>query len=248
MIYRGHRSFDWELRSTLERALQEHAQRWDQHKYRAMTSMAADPETDQWAQAVESNLMQPFRRNGGRFDIPGLPEAWDILGWWEVMQHHGTPTRLMDWSRSPFAAMWFALDHHDDGSGDMALWIYDRRNGTLNHGEALARLRRTEDYELLNDRQVQNMPAKFAIEDGNPALIPVRPRQFPRAVAQQSVLSVSPGIGVARQANWWIREKLATRIRLREEWKPEMKAACLSMGLSRPSLTRRITNGSAQSR
>lgn len=82
------------------------------------------------------------------------------------------------------------------------------------------------------------MLVKFAIEDGNPALMPVRPRQFPRAVAQQSVLTVSPSIGVARQANWWIREKLATRIRLREEWKPEMRAACLSMGLSRPNLFR----------
>lgn len=120
VIYRGHGSFDWELWSALERALLEHAQRWDQHKYQAMTSMAADPETDQWAQEVETNLMQHFRRNAARFDIPGLPEAWDILGWWEVMQHHGAPTRLMDWSRSPFTAMWFALDRHGDGSGDMA--------------------------------------------------------------------------------------------------------------------------------
>ena len=238
VIYRGHRSFDWDLRSTLERALLEHAQTWDDRKYQLMNSNAADQETDDWARSVETDLMQRFRRNAARFDVPNLPEAWDILGWWEVMQHHGAPTRLMDWSRSPFTAMWFALDRHEDGSGDMALWIYNRRNGTVNHGEAIARLRGTEDYELLDDRQVQNRLVRFAIENGNPALIAVRPRQFPRAVAQQSVLTVSPTIGVARQANWWIRGKLATRIRLREEWKSEMKAVCLSMGLSRPSLFR----------
>jgi hypothetical protein len=33
-----------------------------------------------------------------------------------------------------------------------------------------------------------------------------------------------------------MRKKLATRIRLREEWKPGMIAACKSMGLSRPTL------------
>ena len=173
-----------------------------------------------------------------RFDVPNLPEAWDRLGWWEVMQHHGAPTRLMDWSLSPFTALWFALEGHKNGSGDMALWIYDRRTAKLNHAEAEARLRRSEDYEMLDNRQLQNRFVEFALGDNNPALIPVGPRQFPRAVAQQSVLTVSPTIGVARPAHWWIREKLAVRVRLPEKWKAEMAATCQSMGLSRPSLFR----------
>lgn len=237
-LYRGHQCFNWELQSTIERALLNHAEQWDERKYGLMQSMAADHETDQWALDVETKLTQHFRRNAMRFDIPNLPEAWDKLGWWEMMQHHGAPTRLMDWSLSPFTALWFALEGHEDGSGDLALWIYDRRTAEVNHLEAERKLRRTENYDLLDDRQIQNRLVAFALEDNNPALIPVTPRQFPRAVAQQSVLTVSPTIGVARPAHWWIREKLATRIRLREEWKPDMDAACRSMRLSRPSLFR----------
>jgi len=144
----------------------------------------------------------------------------------------------MDWTTSPFVAIWFALDGHQDGEGDMALRVYDRANASVNLRQEIARLRACEDYELLDDRQVQNRLVKFVIEARRGVLVPVRPRQFARAVAQQSILTVSPDIGVGRPASWWMRGKLATRIRLREEWKPEMQAACQSMGLSRVGLFR----------
>jgi hypothetical protein len=237
-IYRGHGCFEWRLQSTLERALLRHAEQWDDRKYQVMQSMVVDPETEQWTSDVEVELTQYFRRHAMRLGVPNLPETWDTLGWWEVMQHHGAPTRLMDWTLSPFIALWFALDGHEDGSGDMALWIYDRRNGALNHTEAESKLKATKGYDRLDDRQLLNQFIRFAMDDGNPALIPAQPRQFSRAVAQQSVLTVSPSISTARPAHWWIREKLATRLRLREEWKPDMVAAFGSMGLTRSGLFR----------
>jgi hypothetical protein len=237
-IYRGHRCFEWKLESTLERALQEHAQRWDADKYQLMLSASADPETERWADDVESWLTEFFRRNALRFGMPDLPEPSDTLGWWEVMQHHRAPTRLLDWTRSPFIAVWFALEECDEESGDMALWIYDRRNARLNHLDAEKESRQATDGGTLDDRRLQNRFVQLAIADGNPALIPVVPRQFPRSVAQQSMLTVSPTISVGRPANWWIRSQLASRIRLRTEWREEMRAACSSLGLSRPGLYR----------
>jgi hypothetical protein len=237
-IYRGHGCFEWELQSTLERALLRYAEQWDQHKYDVMRSMAADTETEQWTIDVERTLTDYFRRNAVRFRVPHLPATWDTLGWWEVMQHHRAPTRLMDWSSSPLIAVWFALDGHQDGAGDMALWVYDRRNALINHADALATLGDTEGGEQLEDRRLMNRFVRAAMKDGNPVLIPVQPRSFPRAVAQQSVLTVSPSIDVGRPAHWWIRQRLATRVRLREDWKPDMTAACRTLGLSRPSLLR----------
>ncbi len=237
-LYRGHRCFEWRLQSSIERALFRHAEQWDNRKYQVMQSAAVDRETEQWASDVERKLAQYFRRNATRFGAPHLPESWDKLGWWEVMQHHGAPTRMLDWTLSPFIALWFALDGHEDGSGDMALWIYDCRNAALNHAGVKSQLEATDAYDRLDDRQLLNHFVQLAIDDGNPALIPVQPHQFSRAVAQQSVLTVSPSIGANRPAHWWIRERLATRLRLREEWKAEMIAACQSMGLTRPDLFR----------
>jgi FRG domain-containing protein len=237
-LYRGHRRFDWELRSLLERALEENLKQQDPDKALLLKSMVDDPELAKWTRDMEVALTQRFRYQATRFGIPDLPPAWDTLGWWEVMQHHRAPTRLMDWSASPVVALWFAVDHHKDGDGDMALWVYDRRTARANLGKLKARLKETNDYEQLDDRQLQNQLFKLALEDPTDLLIPVAPRQFPRSVAQQSVLTVSANITAALPGARWIRGKLATRVRLREAWKPAIQAVCRSMGLSRLSLFR----------
>lgn len=235
-LYRGHQRFDWELRSLLERDLEDHAKKWDPDKALTMTSMGDNPEFEKWTRDVEIALTQRFRHQAMLWGVPDLPPAWDTLGWWEVMQHHRAPTRLLDWTTSPFVALWFAVEKHE--TGDMALWVYDRRTARANLGKLMAQLKQTKDYEQLDDRQLQNQLVKLALEDGTDLLIPVTPRQFPRAIAQQSVFTVSANIAAALPAAKWIRGKLATRVRLQEGWKPEIEATCRSMGLSRLSLFR----------
>jgi len=45
--------------------------------------------------------------------------------WWMHMQHYGTPTRLLDWTRSPFVAAYFACEKHPGRDG--AVWAFDVR-------------------------------------------------------------------------------------------------------------------------
>jgi len=54
------------------------------------------------------------------------PESdWD---WLVVGQHHGLPTRVLDWSQDPLVALWFALEEHKVEGSKPEVWAL-RVNG-----------------------------------------------------------------------------------------------------------------------
>jgi len=67
---------------------------------------------------LEPHLIRNFRKYAHR-ERPG-PTLWD---WLSLAQHHGLPTRLLDWTFSPFVAAHFATATSADVEG--VVWAVD---------------------------------------------------------------------------------------------------------------------------
>lgn len=57
---------------------------------------------------IERKLLKEFKRRAHHYVAP-LPNEGDVMGWFALMQHHGAPTRLLDWTYSFYVATFFAL-------------------------------------------------------------------------------------------------------------------------------------------
>ena len=70
---------------------------------------------------AERNAYNQFRRKApAHLDRPMLPN--DAVSWLMLMQHHGCPTRLLDWSESLLVALFFAVRDRHRHNEDAELW------------------------------------------------------------------------------------------------------------------------------
>jgi hypothetical protein len=74
--------------------------------------------------ALEEHILRNFQRYS-RPHFPSARNDWELL---IAAQHHGLPTRLLDWSYSPLVAAHFAtVSRRPDEGTDRAIWRLDWR-------------------------------------------------------------------------------------------------------------------------
>ena len=87
--FRGQREAKWFLNTSLDRAvIVEHKSEHSEGYYH----LPRPP--------IERDLLFRFRQQAHNW-VPEVPSDDDLCSWLGMMQHHGVPTRLLDWAR-PF--------------------------------------------------------------------------------------------------------------------------------------------------
>jgi len=80
------------------------------------------------------------------------PGKEDYSGWLSLMQHYGLPTRLLDWSKSPLIAAYFATSNYQDyPNKDACIWAMHPLilNSHENFGEYLYPMDRNTVIKLI---------------------------------------------------------------------------------------------------
>ena len=102
-LFRGQRNATWDLSTSFERTCDR-------------VKIAHDKR-----RGLEDRLFREFRRTYHLYS-QHVPERTAIVEWLSLMQHHGAPTRLLDFTYSIYVAAYFATETAD---ADSAIWAID---------------------------------------------------------------------------------------------------------------------------
>jgi FRG domain len=93
----------------------------------------------------ERHLLTSFRKYALRSAVHG-DSVWN---WLSLAKHHGLPTRLLDWTYSPYVAMHFATHDFRHFDEDAAIWCVDYRRTNELLPRPLCDIIQREDVNIL---------------------------------------------------------------------------------------------------
>jgi hypothetical protein len=102
ILFRGQPDENWELAPSLLR-----------HLGTLSIGQAREIERD----ALRTFINEASIYSGSHSDVVWPMQGGSLVDWWVIMQHYGAPTRLLDWTRSPYVAAYFAVEQQPEKAG-----------------------------------------------------------------------------------------------------------------------------------
>lgn len=170
-VFRGQLNTRWELRNAIER-------------------------TDfiKLYTGIEAHFVQEFMR-GARNYLAKDETPEHLIEWLALMQHHGAPTRLLDFSKSPFIAAFFAFEQCEDApEKNIAVWAFNINFLKLKATEILA-AHFGDELKESDNRIDESLFEKIFFANEHALVFPVEPFRMNRRYSLQQSIFVSTGTG-----------------------------------------------------
>jgi hypothetical protein len=224
-LYRGQKDIQWPLRPKIGRYIE---------KFEANGLGKADLEK------AESALMRIFRKQSA-YHLGFLPkDGWQV---WSIAQHHGLPTRLLDWTHSPLVALFFAVEKPFDG--DSVVYALKAREGHVSidaeelkrsaEGEIVGGTHPMYIRGMLNDKQKSSESAFVMAYEPSHETPRVRTQSAMFTAQEDPTIPlddhVLPGnlLSVGDAGNLW-------RIRIRAAARTPIRHVLFNYGITRKTL------------
>ncbi|PKL84507.1 MAG: hypothetical protein CVV22_12635 [Ignavibacteriae bacterium HGW-Ignavibacteriae-1] len=178
--FRGQSNSDWDLKTSLERT--------DFYKR---------------TENIEKLFLMDFQRGAKNYlSEKEMPD--NLLEWLALMQHHGAPTRLLDFTKSPYIAAYFAFENAYYNDNPVAIWCINYRFLT-NFVERTLNLKHDDEFEnarfRFSDEFFEKTRRKFTESDyeklfysnDQSLIIPIEPFKMNKRYALQQSIFISLG-------------------------------------------------------
>ena len=106
----------------------------------------------------EMHLLTSFRKYAARNAVHG-DSVWN---WLSLAKHHGLPTRVLDWTYSPFVAMHFATHDARQYGEDGAIWCVDYRKTNELLPDAVRNVLQRSDVNIFTAEMLGEVASSLA--------------------------------------------------------------------------------------